>query len=176
MVLSVEIHGLYWLVCIVIVLGIFVFALIRSKLSRFKKQRLLNDARKNNGTELLLQTLQPLEKYRSAVDPRNLEQLFRQRLTALKSSGVIRDTRMIDFEISNRNYLMLVELHTESQVLSYFRVPRRLTLFYAFRLDVRTGVIDLLGDPVIPARHFHDDFTGPVINCTNWLQQELLGR
>lgn len=179
MELSVEltIFGHFFLYAILFI-GVLLVVTIRNLSTRYDKRVELKNARKNSthGIEPILQKLYIVRKYPGATDLHQLDKLLTQRLAALKGRDAVQGAKLLDYEISNRRFLLLLELFTQVTVLHFFPITRRHTFFYAFEINGRTSEIVLLGDEDLRTGKYHEDLGKMVDLCPGWLEQELLGR
>lgn len=169
---------LLFFLLIVLIVCLVILALIHNMSTRYDKRVELKNARKKGtaGTEALLQKLHVIKKFTGEINFSEAGKLLEQRLAALKGRDAVSGAKLLDYEISNDRFLLLLELYAEGELLTFFPVTRRHAFFYAFEINSGTGEISLLGDEDLRTGKYHEDLGKMVDHCTGWLAKELLGR
>jgi hypothetical protein len=163
---------------IVLIICLVILALIQNMSTRYDKRVALKNARKKgaDGIEALLQKLHVIKKLPGEINSSEGGKLIEQRLAALKRRDVVDGAKLLDYEISNERFLLLLELFKEGELLGFFPVTRRHTFFYALEINSGAGEISLHGDEDLRRFRFHEDLGIMVDLCPGWLAKELLGR
>lgn len=178
MVFAVELNIIgHLFILAILFVGVLAVVSIRNLSTRYDKRAELKAARKNNthGIEAILHKMDIIARYPNEADLWKLDKLLPQRLAALKGTDTVYDgAKLLDYEISNRQFLLLIELFAQVNVLHFFPITRRHTFFYAYEFHTRSGEITLLGDADLRNSRFHEDLGIKVDLCPGWLARELL--
>lgn len=163
---------------IILIICLVILALIQNMSTRYDKRVELKTARKNStqGIESLFQKLHVVRQYPGENNFNEPDKQIEQRLAALKGRNAVNGAKLLDYELSNMRFLLLLELYAEGELLTFFPVTRRHTFFYAIEINTDTGEITLLGDTDLRTGKYHEDLGKMIDLCPGWLAKELLGR